>query len=173
MKKTAIIFGTTTGNTEKAAALIAESIGKENVTILNVSGLSADDIKEFEFLILGTSTWGYGDIQDDWETFLPALKKNDLSGRTVALFGLGDSSSYNETFTDGMGILYEELTGTGAAFSGFCETGGYDFSASRAVVNGKFVGLPLDEDNESEKTENRIAAWIDSMKEELGIKVLS
>lgn len=170
MKKTAIVFGTTTGNTEKAAQLIAEALGKENVTLINVAGFSAADINKFEFIIFGTSTWGYGDIQGDWESALPDLKKNDLRGKTVALFGLGDSSSYNETFCDGIGILYEELQGTGASFTGFCEISGYNFSLSKAVVNGKFAGLPLDEDNEAGKTRERISAWVDSFSGALEMK---
>lgn len=171
MKKTAVVFGTTTGNTEKAAQFIAEAIGKDNVTLMNVSNFSASDISRFDFLILGTSTWGYGDIQGDWEPVLSSLKKSDLSGKTIALFGLGDSSSYNETFCDGIGILYEELQGTGAVFTGSCDTAGYDFSSSRAVVNGKFVGLPLDEDNEGNKTLERISAWVDSFSTLLEMKV--
>jgi len=170
MKKTAIIFGKTTGCTEKAAQLIAEAIGKEKVTVINVNHFSASDISVFDLLILGTSTWGYGDIQGDWESALPALKKSDLSGKTIALFGLGDSASYSETFCDGIGILYEELQNTGASFTGFCSTEGYDFTSSRAVVNGKFVGLPLDEDNEGNKTLERISAWVDSFSTLLEMK---
>lgn len=170
MKKTAVVFGTTTGNTEKAAHLIAEAIGKDKVSLMNVSSFSAADISGFDFLIFGTSTWGYGDIQDDWETFLPSLKKSDLSGKTIALFGLGDSASYNETFCDGIGILYEVLQDTGASFTGFCETSGYNFSSSKAVVNGKFAGLPLDEDNEAGKTRERISEWVDSFSNNPEIK---
>ncbi len=138
---------------------------------VHCGSFSPADISGFDFLILGTSTWGYGDIQGDWESALPALKKSDLSGKTIALFGLGDSASYNETFCDGIGILYEELQGTGASFTGFCDTAGYDFSVSRAVVNGKFAGLPLDEDNEGNKTLERISAWVDSFSTLLEMKV--
>ena len=41
---------------------------------------------------------------------------------------------------------------------------GYKFDESEAVRDGKFVGLPLDADNESEKTEPRISAWIEQIK---------
>ena len=167
MKKTAIVFGSTSGNTEKVAMLIAEKVGKEKTVVMNVTGFSVSDISGFDLLILGTSTWGFGDIQGDWEQVIPLLKKSDLSGKTVALFGLGDSSSYSETFVDGMGVLYEELKQTGAVFTGFCDTAGYDFSSSRAVVNGKFVGLPIDEDNESEKTTGRIEAWVNTIRQSL------
>ena len=36
---------------------------------------------------------------------------------------------------------------------------GYTFDASDAVVDGHFVGLALDEVNESDKTDARIDAW--------------
>ena len=165
MKKTAIVYGSTTGNTEKAAIIISEAIGKEKVTLLNVSGISVSDIAACEVLIIGTSTWGYGDLQDDWDSFLPVLKKEDLSGKTIALFGTGDASAYSDTFVDAIGILYEELKNTGASFTGFCETDDYTFDGSKAVFNGKFAGLPLDEDNESEKTGTRISRWVASIKD--------
>ena len=62
-----------------------------------------------EPLILGTSTWGFGDLQEDWDAFLGSLTKMNLTGKTIALFGLGDSSTYSDTFVDGMGIIYRAL----------------------------------------------------------------
>lgn len=164
MKKTAIVYGSTTGNTEKAAMLIAEEIGKDNITVFNVVRVTVKDLADFEVLILGTSTWGDGDLQDDWESFLPGLKNADLHGMTVALFGLGDSSSFDETYADGIGIIFEALKSTGANFVGACDPSGYSFRTSKAVINGMFAGLPLDEDNESDKTAGRIAAWVDSIR---------
>ena len=81
------------------------------------------------------------------------LKKAGLSSKEVALFGCGDSESYCDTFCDGIGVLYEELKGTGCKFIGnHVPTGDYNFSSSTAVVDGEFAGLPLDEMNESDKT---------------------
>ena len=39
------------------------------------------------------------------------------------------------------------------------------FSESKAEVNGVFVGLPIDEDNDSDKTDERIDAWTKNLKE--------
>lgn len=164
MKKTAIVYGSTTGNTEKAAMLIAEEIGKDNITMFNVVRVTVKDLVDFEVLILGTSTWGYGDLQDDWDSFLPSLKNSDLNGKILALFGLGDSSSFDETYADGIGIIYEALKSTGAVFVGKCDPAGYSFRTSKAVIDGMFAGLPLDEDNESDKTPGRITAWVESIR---------
>ncbi|MEO1404790.1 MAG: hypothetical protein AAFV72_26600, partial [Cyanobacteria bacterium J06635_1] len=45
-------------------------------------------------------------------------------------------------------------------------TDGYDFNESLAIRNGKFCGLALDEDNESDKTETRIQTWATQVKQE-------
>ncbi len=93
-------------------------------------------------------------------------KKAGLSSKEVALFGCGDSESYCDTFCDGIGVLYEELKGTGCKFIGnHVPTGDYNFSSSTAVVDGEFAGLPLDEMNESDKTEGRIDNWVKSLKD--------
>ena len=34
------------------------------------------------------------------------------------------------------------------------------------VKDGKFLGLPLDEDNEDDQTDDRIAAWVEQLKGE-------
>ncbi|EAH9105226.1 flavodoxin, partial [Campylobacter jejuni] len=43
-------------------------------------------------------------------------------------------------------------------------TDGYTFEASDAVVDGKFVGLALDNDNQEDQTESRIDAWVEQIK---------
>ena len=87
------------------------------------------------------------------------LRGADLSGKTVALFGCGDSESYPDTFAGGMGELYQAVVGAGAHVVGAVPVDGYTFDSSDAVVDGHFVGLALDEVNESDKTDARIDAW--------------
>ena len=124
-------------------------------------------VKEYDVLVLGTSTWGAGELQDDWYDGVKVLKKADLSHKFVALFGCGDSDSYSDTFCDGIGILYEDLKDTGCTFIGITDTAGYTFDASVAVVNGKFVGLPIDEVNEDSQTDQRIDQWVEGLKKEI------
>ena len=119
----------------------------------------------YEVLVLGTSTWGDGDLQVDWYDAIKVLKGMDLHGKDVALFGCGDSESYCDTFCNGMGILYEDLKDTGCTFLGNrVSTDGYSFGSSIAVVDGYFVGLALDDVNESGKTASRISAWAADLK---------
>ena len=163
MEKVGILFGSSGGTTETVAKTIANKIGKENVDVLDVSGVSPDDAGKYKNLILGTSTWGVGDLQDDWESFLPGFSKISLEGKVVALFGLGDSQSYPDSFVDGIGTIYEEIKDKGVTIVGEVATDGYSYDDSKAVYEGKFVGLPLDEDNESDKTESRVEAWLEQV----------
>ena len=156
-----IIFGSSMGNTEEAASFLAENLGLEN-ELLNVANCNAAKLNGFDKLILGVSTWGTGDLQDDWDAF--DFSKLSLSGKTVAFFGMGDSQSYSDEYCNGMAKLYDAIVARGAKAVGAVDTQGYSFDGSDAVRDGKFVGLALDADNESDKTEARILAWIEQIK---------
>ena len=158
-----IIFGSSTGNTERAAGLIAEKISGAEVR--NISDADAEFIDSCSSLILGSSTWGAGDLQDDWEEGIKVLKSCDLSGKKVALFGLGDQEGWGDTFVDAMGMIYKAAVERGASIAGRCSTDGYSFSSSLASIDGEFVGLPLDDDNQSNLTIGRIAAWTEKIKD--------
>ncbi|QZE12861.1 flavodoxin FldA [Halosquirtibacter laminarini] len=160
MGKTAIIYGSTTGNTESVADLIAEKI--EGATVLSVGDFDPSDVDSYDNLILGTSTWGAGDLQDDWEEKLDDIASASFEGKVVAFYGLGDSDSYADTFVDGMGKIYDAIKDSGATVVGSVAADGYSYDESEAVVDGKFVGLPLDQDNEEDQTEGRISAWVES-----------
>ena len=103
-------------------------------------------------------------MQDDWYDGIKTLKGADLSGKTVALFGCGDSESYPDTFVGGMAELYNAVKAAGANVIGAVATEDYTFDDSEAVVDGKFVGLALDEVIEDDKTHERIDAWVAEIK---------
>ena len=168
MKKTGVFYGSTTGTTESVARMIANKLGISSGDVYDVSKLTADVAGSYEALILGTSTWGDGELQDDWYDGIKVLKGMDLSGKTVALFGCGDSESYADTFCDGMGILFNELKDSGCRFIGTVPATDYTYSSSVAVTEDVcFVGLAIDDINESDKTEERITAWMETLKAEL------
>lgn len=168
MKKTGIFYGSSTGTCEDLANQIADKLGVSSSDVHSASDLTADLANQYEALILGTSTWGDGELQDDWYDGVKALKEADLSGKVVALFGCGDSESYCDTYCDGIGLLYNELKDSGCTFAGnHVSTDGYDFSSSIAVVDGEFVGLALDEVNQSSETPERIDAWTAEVKKQL------
>ncbi|MBZ7987801.1 flavodoxin FldA [Campylobacter canadensis] len=156
----AVVFGSAMGNTEGAAEKIANQLGAD---LLNIADVDADKLNSYDKLVCGTSTWGSGDLQDDWEAF--DFSGLSLAGKTVAVFGMGDSSSYSDTYCGGMGKLAEALKAAGATLVGEVSTEGYDFEASEAVVDDKFVGLALDNDNQEDLTDTRIENWIKQIKE--------
>ena len=157
MKKTIVVFGSSTGTCEAIAEKIARKLGCE---VMDVQNLTAEVVESHENLILGTSTWGAGELQDDWYDGLKVLQGADLSGKTIALFGCGDCESYSDTFVGGIGELYNGSKASGARFVGAVDTDGYTFDDSEAVIDGKFIGLPLDDVNEDDKTDTSIDAWI-------------
>lgn len=128
---------------------------------------SAETVGAYKNLLLGTSTWGAGELQDDWYDGLEKLKGADLSGKTIALFGCGDCESYGDTFCGALAEIYEGLKGSGAKFVGQVPVDGYTFGDSAAVVDGMFLGLALDDINEDDKTDGRIDAWVEEIKSSL------
>jgi len=162
MKKTIIIYGSSTGTCQSIAENIASKLGVEDVVSAGL--ISAAQIAEYDNILLGTSTWGAGDLQDDWFDGIEELKKANLEGKTVALFGCGDSASFSDTFCGAMAELNDVATANGATIVGAVDASDYDYSDSAAVIDGKFVGLALDDINESDKTDERIEAWIEQIK---------
>ena len=131
--------------------------------VINVSDLTANQLAEADNIVLGTSTWGAGELQDDWYDGVNVVKSANLSGKRVALFGCGDSASYSDTFCGGMKELYDAAVAAGATVVGAVPTDGYTFDDSDAVVDGQFVGLALDDVNEDDKTSERISAWLPAL----------
>ncbi len=160
MKTITVIYGSTTGNTEQAAKAIAARLNGKAIAVRDAQPADFD----VDLLILGTSTWGSGDLQDDWATDLGKLQAAPLRGRTVALFGLGDQCSFGASYLDGLAALYDTVVARGANVIGAWPIAGYQHEGSKAVRNGAFVGLALDDDNESSLTPARIAAWCDRLR---------
>lgn len=158
-RRIGIFFGSSGGNTQAVARNIAKALGKERCTVRDVADCKPEDLQGYDALVLGTSTLGLGDVQDDWESFLRKLKGTDLSGKPAAFFGLGDQYTYSGTYVDGMAELHDAFVAAGAVPVGVWPTQGYEFDDSKAVRGGTFVGLALDADNQSELTAARIAAW--------------
>ena len=167
MNKIGLFYGSTSGNTKFVAEAIASAIGAENVDIHDVANASAKDMAGYDSLILGVSTWGLGELQDDMIGFAEDMEGVDMSGKKVAVFGLGDQMTYGETFVDGIGVLAKNAVKNGATLVGRWPTDGYDFVESAAVEGNEFLGLAVDEDNQNDQTESRIHAWIEKIKPEL------
>lgn len=160
--KVGIFYGSTLGTAESIAKTIARELETEAFDVAN----GIDDIKNFDSLILGTNTWGYGDLQDNWESVRSEFEKIDFSGKKVAIFSTGDGEGYPDTFVDSIAILGEIVEKNKGILIGFTELDTYNFNSSKAVKDGKFIGLPIDSDNQSSLTEERVKNWLEQIKGE-------
>merc|ERR1712014_268076 len=124
---------------------------------MGASDYDGEDFSELDGMIVGCPTW------DD---YLETIKEYDLSGKTVAVFGCGDSQGYGDNFCDGIEELHNTFQAAGAKMVGYVDASGYSHSESKSVNDGKFLGLPLDQDNEDDQTDDRIAAWVEQLKGE-------
>jgi len=171
MAKVGIFFGSDTGNTRKVAKNIHKALGDVADKPVNINKASVDDLLAYDVLILGSPTYADGELpgltagnqNESWEEFLPTLSGTDFSGKTIALFGLGDQVGYAANFVDAIGIIYDAFSDVGAAFVGFTANEGYDFERSKALFDDQFVGLVLDEDNQKDLSDSRLEAWLASI----------
>ena len=142
MGKVHVIYGSTTGMTEAVAAKIANSLGAQ---VFNVNAADAAAF-DAELLVLGSSTWGIGDLQDDWAARLDEVKGN-FAGKKVAVFGLGDSQGFADSFCVAVETIADAAKGAGATLVGDV--------------------LKLDDTNEADQTDAKIAAWVETLKSAL------
>lgn len=173
MSKIAIFYGPVGGAVNRVADKIKDSIGADKIEMVAVKNASAADLKKFDRMIFGASTvgndtWDAKNSNNDWAKFLPELSKTDFTDKTIAIFGLGDHITYAQGFVDHIGLVGKELMKNGAVLIGPVSTEGYEFDESEAVVDGMFIGLPLDEDFEPELTDQRIADWLEQIKPDFG-----
>ena len=151
-----LFFGSDTGNTEKVANKIRDTLGADLVDIYDVAKATQEDLLKYDFLIFGCPTWYTGELQ----------------AKIVALFGCGDQEDYSEYFVDAMGILKDLVQELGGTIVGNWPTAGYNFESYKALVDDDhFVGLAIDEDRQYELTDERIKKWCAQLKEEMALDV--
>ena len=165
METIGIFYGSTYGMTEKSAVKIKEAFGRVKVDLYDLKEASVADMKKYSNLIFGTSAWGIGEMQDDWELTIDKLSEINFENKKVALFGLGDQNEYPESFVDGLGTLYCRLPDKSCVV-GQWPVKGYDYYFSLADKDGSFVGLVLDDHNQEELSDSRIADWVKQLKKE-------
>ena len=174
MDKIGIFFGTDTGRTRLVAKQIAKKLGDTADAPVNIGRTTLADFLAYDHLIVGSPTLGDGMLpgescglsQPSWEEFVPQLAAADLTGKTIAIFGLGDQKKYAHEFVDAIGILHDAFVARGARVVGRWPTAGYDFEASQAVDGDEFLGLALDQHHQPVLTEARIDTWLAQIKTE-------
>lgn len=161
-----LFYGSSTCYTEIAAEKIQQQFPEGCVDVRNIAETPVAEMANYKQLILGIPTWDYGELQEDWEDHWDALDDLDLSNTTVALYGLGDQEGYPDWFLDAMGYLHNKVVVQGARAIGYWPNEGYEYNESQALTDDKsqFVGLALDDENEFDKTEQRIQQWCDELK---------
>jgi flavodoxin I len=164
-----LFYGTQTGTTQAVADEIHKALSDVVQDCKCIYGTKIDDLQSAAFLVLGGSTWGDGELTDDWADFLPQLDHVDLAGKKVALFGVGDQVGYSYNFVSAMKILYDKVLERGAeVIVTDVSTEGFEYDHSESVVDGKFIGLVLDEVNEPHLSPPRIDQWANKVRAALG-----
>lgn len=158
MKKTGIFYGSATGTTAEIAKEIGRLLKVDSADIHNVADVAPSILGNYRTLVMGSSTWGDGGLEDDWYDFVDGARALDLRGHRIALFGCGDETM-TDSFCNAVGILYDKLKDTGATFVGEFPADGYTFAHSDASHGDTMRGLVLDQVNHPELTPARLAAW--------------
>jgi flavodoxin I len=172
MGKIGLFFGSSTGNTEFVAYQIKDEFDKRDPSLVDVHNIGSTTVEQFlqyDYLILGIPTWNTGQLQDDWEIFLPKLKGHSMSGKRVAIFGLGDQNGYGFNFLDAVGMLADAVMAEGAQLWGMWKTQGYEFEESKAQIEDHFLGLGVDQEGQIDLTTPRVKTWITQVSGEFGI----
>ncbi|MCS5422043.1 MULTISPECIES: flavodoxin [Psychrilyobacter] len=164
MKKIGLFYGTTGGRTTGVVDEFDFNL-RDDVEIFDVAN-GIEKIKEFENLILVTPSYGFGELEAHWEAVIEDFKKIDLSGKTLALVGLGSQTTFGESFVGALEVLYKIIIKNGGKVIGLTSTDGYHFEECEAIVEGKFMGLVLDEENQDDMTPDRIYEWLEVIKSE-------
>jgi len=174
MASVGIFFGSDTGNTEAVAKMIQKELGTKLVEVNDIAKSSKEEIAQYSLLLFGIPTWYYGEPQCDWDDFFPDLEEIDFSDKLVAIFGCGDQEDYAEYFLDAMGQLGSIVESKGAIIVGNWPTAGYEFEASKALVDDDhFIGLGIDEDRQPELTASRVKEWSAQIYDEMCLAELA
>jgi flavodoxin I len=154
--------------TERVVDLISKMTGLQQVEIEKVK--EAEDLAQYDALIVGTPT--HNTMADEyrsgtgWDDIIDDVRGIDLTGKFVAVFGTGDSVCYGDGFCDAIEELHRTFETAGATMVGYVDSSNYQHESSKSDIDGKFVGLALDEMNEEDLTEQRLVAWISQLKKE-------
>ncbi len=168
-----LFYGSTTCYTEMAAEKIQQAINQlfdeYVVQLFNIKDVGLHKAEQFDILIFGISTWDFGELQEDWESQWSDIATLNLKNKTVALFGLGDQLGYADWFQDALGMLHDEIVLLDCKIIGYWPNEGYEFIHSKGLTQDKshFVGLSLDDENQFDRSDERIEKWTAQVLDEL------
>lgn len=182
MSKIGMFFGSETGTTRLVAKKMQKKLGDDLcVKPVNVNRIDPAEMMQYEALILGTPSYGVGEIpgkgasgcfEANWAEFLEKMPANpDFSGKRIAFFGLGAQERYADRFCSSLFALVEVFRGWGAEIVGDWPLDGYTYDYSAAEVDGRFVGLIVDQRTQGMLTDERIDTWLTQVLPQLSEKL--
>lgn len=145
MSKVLIVYGSTTGNTEMVAEQLMDCLADADPVLQDIADTKPEDLTEYDFLVIGSSTWDDGLLQQDFRDFVGDGLDIDLSGKKMAIFGLGDTM-YPD-FCESANILEESFT---------------DLGGKIVVDSMRIDGFPDEPENEE-----KVEAWCEQVKAQL------
>ncbi|MCE1183629.1 MAG: flavodoxin [Rhodocyclales bacterium] len=171
MDKIGLFFGTETGTTRLVAKKMHKKIGDALCDKpLNVNRITPAEMLRYPALILGTPSYGIEEIpamgvsgcfEPNWGEFLAQMPADaDFSGKRIAFFGLGAQERYAERFGSSLYPLVEKFRAWGAEIIGSWPNEGYVFQHSAALVDGRFLGLMIDQRTQGMLTGERMDQWL-------------
>lgn len=166
MEKIGLFYGSRTIKTAAVAKKIQKAFGEKAIDIIDIESAWIDDFKAYNNIIIGSSTWFDGELPVYLDELVPALQSIDMKGKKIAIFGLGDQVSYPDNFADSVGILAQIFESAGATLCGFTSPEDYNFAKSQSLRNDMFLGLVIDVENQSSKTDKRVFDWVEKLKKE-------
>lgn len=165
MKKIGIFYGTSGNTTLGIVDELEFQLRKNDYQTYNVKA-GITEMENYENLILVTPTYGVGELQPHWQKHYEEFSKIDFSGKIVGLIGLGNQFAFGESFVGSLRVLYEIIVKNGGKVVGFVSDKEYSHEETTSVIDGNFVGLPIDETNQGSKTPERIMSWLELVKKE-------
>lgn len=159
MEKIGIFYGSSGGNTKEVSEFIAEKLGAE---VTNIKDAKIEDFDKFTKFIFATSSYGFGELQDDWFEKIELLDEVDFKEKTVALVGVGGLARHADSFCSSLVDFLPRIKG--ANLVGQSDLDGYKIKKSSAFINGKFIGLCVDFKGDK-NWQSRVEKWCESVKD--------
>ncbi len=114
LAKALIAFASMSGNTEDIASVIRDTLIEHSVdvTYLEMDEADIDLLPEYDYILIGTYTWGDGDLPYEAEPFFEDVSSLILKGKKAACFGSGDYAY--PRFCEAVNTFCDMLEKTGA-----------------------------------------------------------
>lgn len=166
-----LIMSTMTGHTAEYADLVKEKMGDAVSEPVDVGDIEVSSIADYDGFVVGAPTWHTGaDVGrsgTSWDEILDEIAGMDLAGKPCAVFGVGDAVGYSENFCDAIEELHDTFSKAGCNMVGYVPADDFEFDDSKSVRDGKFLGLPLDYDNDDDKAEDLVVNWVQQLNAEM------